>query len=155
MPYLIWKAVHVLAVIVFLGVIMTATLYIAYAARTRDPEFIEHSLQGIRGIDRWFATPAIVVLLVAGFAGAAAGKIGFLSTGWMLWSFVLLIAALASFFGGAVPPARRLATLARAGDWTAFDTGLRRLLFWGWVAILSPAAAVVLMVLKPSLPALR
>jgi hypothetical protein len=57
------------------------------------------------------------------------------------------------------PLQRRLAALARAPEnsaeaWEKYEALYRRWELWGLVAIGTPAIALVIMVLKPSLPAL-
>ena len=57
------------------------------------------------------------------------------------------------------PLQRQLAALAREStgsdqDWPQYERLYRRWEFWGLVAILTPAAALVIMVLKPPIPGL-
>lgn len=57
------------------------------------------------------------------------------------------------------PLQRKIAVLARAGgagqfDWPRYESLHRSWTIWGSVATLAPLIALVLMVLKPALPAL-
>ena len=47
----------------------------------------------------------------------------------------------------------RAAAESGTADWAGYHSLSRRWMFWGAVALLAPAAALVLMVLKPPLPA--
>ena len=55
--YLIWKLIHVTAVILFLGNIITGLFWKAHADRSRDVRFIAHTMEGIIRADRWFTIP--------------------------------------------------------------------------------------------------
>jgi len=57
------------------------------------------------------------------------------------------------------PLQRKITALARAGsagqfDWSSYESLRRSWALWGSVATLAPLVAVVLMILKPVLPAL-
>lgn len=157
MVYLGPKLVHIIAVILFLGNITTGLFWKAHADRTRDPRIIAHTLAGIIRSDRWFTIPGVVLILISGFGAAIAGRIPILSTGWILWSIVLFTISGFAFMYKVAPLQVRMRALAREGsesqtfDWERYHTLSREWEIWGLVATLAPAAAVVLMVLKPAL----
>ena len=68
--YLVLKLIHVAAVIIFLGNIITGLFWKAHADRTRDVRFIAHTMHGIIRSDRWFTIPGVVVITLAGFLAA-------------------------------------------------------------------------------------
>ena len=156
--YFIAKLFHIAAVIVFLGNITVGIFWKENADRTGDPRIMAHTLRGIIQADRWFTIPAILVLLIAGFATAGLGHIPILSTGWILWSLILFIIA-GIAFGPVSRAQRQLAALASAASGPAdLDIeGYRRLSgawkIWGLIALIAPVIALILMVLKPALPA--
>ncbi len=158
--YLLFKLLHVVAVILFLGNIITGLFWKFHAEGTRDAKIIAHTFEGITRSDRWFTMPAVFLILAAGIPAAVIGKLPILGTGWILWSIVLFtISGLA--FGMKVAPLQvEIAKLARAAeaagkmDWDRYHKLVRSWEWWGLVAVLTPGAAVVLMVLKPTLPAL-
>ena len=160
MLYLIFKFFHIAAVILFLGNIITGLFWKAHADRTRDPRVIEHTLVGIIRSDRWFTIPGVVAILIGGFGAAIVAQIPILGTGWILWSIVLFSLSGLAFSLRVAPLQTQLATLARAGvesgqfDWARYHSLSRTWELWGLFALLTPVAAVVLMVLKPTLPAL-
>ena len=155
--YLLLKLVHVAAVIVFLGNISMGLFWHAHAARTRDPQLLAHAVDGIVRSDRLFTIPGVVLIIMSGVATAMIGGYSILSTPWILWSLVLFgISGLV--FGVRVAPLQvRLRTLARVGaetghfDWGSYQRLARTWELWGAVALLTPIAALALMVLKPIL----
>lgn len=159
MPYLIFKFFHIAAVILFLGNIITGLFWKAHADRTRDPRVIEHTLLGIIRSDRWFTIPGVIAILIGGFGAAIVAQIPILGTGWILWSIVLFILSGLAFSFRVAPLQTQLAALAQAGvesgqfDWARYHSLSRTWELWGLFALLTPVAAVVLMVLKPTLPA--
>ncbi len=156
MTYLVWKLLHVIAVILFVGNITTGILWKVHADRTRNPALIAHACAGLTRSDRWFTTPGVALIIVAGIAAAIAGRLPILGTGWILWSIVLFGISGLAFMLRVAPLQRRMHAIASAGanmDWPAYETATRAWNAWGLVALVAPVAAVGLMVLKPALPA--
>lgn len=159
MGYLAWKFLHVLSAILFVGNITTGVFWAAHAAASRDLQTVGRTFEGIIRADRLFTTPGVVGLTVSGIAAAIAGGQSILGTGWILWGLVLLLISGAAFGMRVVPLQRAIAALARqpAGErdaWAEFEALYRSWKVWGAVALLTPLAAVVIMVVKPVLPAL-
>ena len=158
--YVILKLIHILAVVVFVGNIVTGAFWKGHADRSGDPRIIAQTVDGIRRSDRWFTIPGVTVLVLAGLGTAGVGHIPILSTGWILWSLVLIIIS-GIAFGAAVAPLQvKMAHLLRDGieqgsiDWTQYRALGRQWAMWGGIATLAPLIAIALMVLKPALPAL-
>ena len=157
--YLVWKVLHVIGVVLFLGNIITGVFWAYHADKTRDPRIIEHAFDGIARTDRWFTMPGVILLIVAGVAAALAGGFPILRTGWIFWGLVMLILSGLAFMFFVAPLQRKISALARAGyagkfDNARYDSLRRSWALWGSIATLAPLVAVILMVLKPSLPAL-
>ena len=158
MLYLGFKLVHIAAVILFLGNIITGLFWKMHADRTRSPQVIAHTFEGIIRSDRWFTLPSIIVILIGGFASAIVGRIPILGTGWILWSIALFTLSGLAFSFRVAPLQAKLATLARTSGGTNSLIGpatipCRGRGRGGVFALLAPVAAVVLMVFKPTLPA--
>lgn len=119
--YLLMKLLHIVAVIAFLGNIATGLFWHIHAARTRDSRLLAHTVDGIIKSDRLFTIPGLI------------------------------------FMAFVAPLQRRLLALAQAGsgprsfDYAGYASVARRWEIWGAVALLTPAAGLVLMVLKPAL----
>jgi uncharacterized membrane protein len=143
----------------FFGNIVTGLFWASRAHHSRDFRLIESTFDGIIRSDRYFTVPGVVGILVGGFAAAIQGKFPILGTGWILWSIVLFSISGVVFGVWLVPLQRRILDFAaRAEDsdeaWQVHEKMYRRWEWWGFVALITPAAAIVLMVLKPVLPGL-
>ena len=153
--YLWLKLVHVTAVIAFLGNIVTGLFWHSHAARTRDPRLLAHAMDGIIRSDRLFTIPGVAVIIASGLAAAIAGGHPILGTPWILWSLVLFSVSGLVFVLRVAPLQVRLRVLAQAGaergafDWDGYRRVARAWEAWGLVALLTPVAALALMVLKP------
>jgi uncharacterized membrane protein len=156
--YLWFKLIHVVAVIVFLGNISLGIFWKSIADRSRDPRIMAHTLRGIILADRCFTIPAIFVIVAGGVATAIAEQIPILATGWILWSITLFVIS-GIAFGPVMRAQREMESIASEGARTgAIDEARYRNFsaswnIWGMVALLAPAVAVALMILKPHLPA--
>jgi len=153
--YLAMKTLHVLAVVLFLGNIITGLFWKAHGDRTGDPRIVAHTLEGIIRSDRWFTIPGVVLIIGFGVAAAIIGRLPILGTGWIWQSIALFAVSGLAFMLQVAPLQRRLQELASVGvgggawDQAAYRRLSRRWEFWGVVAILTPLAALILMVYKP------
>jgi len=153
--YFLFKALHILAVALFLGNIVTGLFWKAHGDRTGEPRIIAHTLDGIIRSDRWFTIPGVVAIVLFGVVAAIAGHLPILGTSW-IWQSVILFVISGLAFGLQVAPLqtrlRALAQTAAAGG--AWDAALYHRLshqweLWGAVAIVTPLIALGLMVVKP------
>jgi uncharacterized membrane protein len=159
MLYLALKTLHILSVVMFLGNITTGIFWKEHADRSRDPRLIAHALAGIIGSDRLFTMPGVFGVLIGGVGAAIVGHYPLLRTGWILWGIVLFSVSGIAFGAQVAPLQARMLKLIRAGaesgtvDWESYHRLSRDWGFWGAVALLLPLVAMVVMVLKPPLPA--
>ena len=154
--YLSMKLLHIVAVIAFLGNIATGLFWHLHAARTRDPRLLAHTMGGIIRSDRLFTMPGVIVIIATGIIASIAGGFPILRTGWILWTLVLFAISGLAFMFFVAPMQRQLLALAQAGtaggfDYAGYHRRARIWEIWGAVALLTPAAGLVLMVLKPAL----
>jgi len=160
MSYLVWKLLHVLGVILFVGNITTGILWKVHADRTRNPALIAHACAGLTRSDRFFTIPGVALIVIAGIVAAITGSLPILGTGWIFWSIALLTISGLAFMLRVAPLQRRMHALAAAGaqdgrlDWPAYEVATRSWNVWGMIALTAPLVAVALMVLKPALPGL-
>lgn len=156
MLYLSLKALHVFAVVVFLGNIITGLFWHAHASRTRDAKLISHAMGGIIRSDRLFTMPGVTVILVSGVLLAIQGGYPLLRTGWILWPIILFSVSGLAFMLRVAPLQRRLLAMARAGaergdfDYTPYRKLAETWELWGAVALLTPVAALIIMTVKPA-----
>jgi len=151
--YLFLKLIHVLAVIIFLGNVITGLFWKAHADRTRNVRFIAHTMDGIIRSDRWFTIPGVVVITVAGILGAIQVGLPILGTGWILWSLIAFGLSGIAFAVRVAPLQKEIRALASNADDASFDWALYRSKslrweLWGLFATITPLIAVVLMVIK-------
>ena len=71
--YLILKSLHVLAVALFLGNIITGVFWRFHAERSRDPKYIGLTFEGISRSDRFFTIPGVLLIIVTGVWAAIEG----------------------------------------------------------------------------------
>ncbi len=151
------KLVHVIAVVMFIGNIVTGVFWHRHALRTRDPRLIAHAMDGVIRSDRLFTMPGVLVIIASGILAAIQGGLPILRTGWILWSLVLFGISGAVFMAKLGPQQRRMRDAAQAGaasgrfDLAAYERLSKQWDFWGAVATLTPLGALALMVLKPAL----
>jgi uncharacterized membrane protein len=155
--YLWLKVLHVIAVLMFLGNIVTGVFWHKHALRTRDPRLIAHTMDGVIRSDRLFTMPGVILIIASGVGAAVLGGYPLLRTGWILWSLVLFGISGAVFMARLAPLQRRMRDFAQAGaaggnfDLAAYERLSKQWDFWGAVATLAPLGALALMVLKPAL----
>ena len=159
MSYLLWKALHILSVVIFLGNIVTGLFWAAHAHGTRDLKHIAATFSGISKSDRWFTVPGVVGILVSGLAAAIKGSFPILGTPWILWAIALFSISGIIYGMWLTPLQRQIAGLAQAANssgqtWETYSSLYRRWELWGLAALLTPLGALVIMVLKPALPGL-
>jgi len=153
--YLALKLLHVSAVVMFLGNIITGLFWHAHAARTRDPRLLHHAMDGILRSDRWFTNPAAATIAVSGVLMALNAHLPILRTRWIAIGLGLFILSGLVFATRVTPLQKQLRTLARAGletgtfDHPRYEALARRWEVWGGIALLLPLAALAVMVLKP------
>lgn len=152
--YQLLKSIHVFAVVIFMGNIITGLFWKMHADGTKDRTIIAHTMRGLIRADRWFTVPGVVVITAAGILGAIQGGLPLLRTGWILWSIILFSASGVAFGWKVAPLQKRLLRMsetARDFEWTTYRSVSLQWEMWGLFAAVTPAAAVILMTWKPVL----
>lgn len=151
------KLLHILAVVMFLGNIVTGVFWHKHAVRTRNPRLIAHTMEGVIKSDRLFTVPGVVVILATGIFAAIKSGFPLLGTGWILWTLVMFGISGAVFMAKLAPLQRKLLAFAQSGavsgsfDYEAYHRMATQWDLWGAVATLTPLIGLGLMVLKPAL----
>ena len=154
--YLALKALHVLAVVIFLGNIITGLFWHAYAARTHDARMISHAMAGIILSDRYFTTPGVIGILVSGVLLAIIGGYPLLGTSWILWPIILFSVSGLIFSFRVAPLQRQLLAMSKAGaeqgnfDYEPYRKVVVVWELWGAIALLTPISALIIMTMKPA-----
>ncbi|HKB85721.1 MAG TPA: DUF2269 family protein [Ignavibacteriaceae bacterium] len=149
MAYLIFKLIHIFAVIFFLGNIVIDVFWKNHGDRSGDPKIIAHTIKGIIRADRFFTMPAVAFLILAGFGAMGIGYLPF-ETGWIMWGFIMIIISAAAFMAKVVPAQKKLLKIAETDpfDQQLYDAVSKEWNLWGSIATIAPLIAVILMVLK-------
>ena len=152
--YQVLKSIHLFAVIIFMGNIITGLFWKMHADGTRNRMIIAHTMRGLIRADRWFTVPGVVVITAAGLLAAIQGGLPLFRTGWIFWSIVLFTASGVAFAWKVAPLQKRLLIMSQGDgdlDWAAYRAASLRWELWGLFATVTPAIAVVLMTWKPAI----
>ncbi len=153
--YTALKILHVLAVVIFVGNLITGVLWKIHADQTKDPVIIRHTVAGLIRADRWFTIPGVVLILIGGFGAAVVGGLPLVRTRWILFGIILFTISGAAYMARVVPLQRRMLEVARDGvasgrlDWDKYQALTRSWNVWGTIALLAPVLALVAMIAKP------
>ncbi len=149
--YLLLKLVHIIAVVMFLGNIITGLFWMKQADKTNNAAIISFAIKGVIRSDKLFTLPGVVIITAGGIAAASHASISFTQTGWLFWPIVLFSFSGIAFMWKVAPLQKKIYKVAGSGS--AFDRPLYKSLLKEWelcglVALLTPMAALVMMVLK-------
>jgi len=153
MAYFYIKLIHIIFVIIFLGNITIGLFWKIFAEKTRDPDKIAFAFNGIIKADRYFTMPGVIGITLFGIGLAMHSKIPILGTGWILWSIILFTISGIAFMAKLVPLQKKLAAIASEKEkfnWEEYHKLSKQWDLWGYVALLAPWIATVLMVIKPN-----
>jgi len=154
MVYLFLKLFHVLFVVMFLGNITVGVFWKMFAQKSKDPDKIAFAFKGIIKADRIFTLPGVIGITIFGIGGAVHGGLPILGTGWILWSIILFVISGAAFMAKVVPLQKKIAALASDKEkfnWDEYHKLAKQWDFWGFIALITPILATVLMILKPNI----
>ncbi len=151
--YLLLKLVHVLAVIIFMGNITTGLFWMRIANQTNNLSIISFTMKGIITTDKWFTIPGVIIITAGGFSAAIEGGLPLLRTGWIFWSIVLFSLSGLIFTTKLGPLQKKILQLSKNTEAAKFNpdlyhASLKQWETWGLIALLTPLAALVMMVLK-------
>jgi uncharacterized membrane protein len=154
MDYTYFKLIHVLAVVIFLGNIITGLFWMNIAVKTKDLKIIAFTMKGIIQADRYFTIPGVVIITTGGILAAVSGHFPLFRTGWIFWSIILFSISGLVFAFKVAPLQKKIYHLTMRDessgsfDWTDFRSMYRAWDLWGLIAVLTPIAAFVMMILK-------
>ena len=154
MAYSYIKLIHIIFVIIFLGNITIGLFWKIFAEKTKDPDKIAFAFKGIIKADRYFTVSGVIGITLFGIAGAMHAGIPILGTGWILWSIILFSISGFAFMAKLVPLQKKLASLASDKEkfnWEEYHKLAKQWDIWGYIALITPWLAVILMVIKPNI----
>ncbi len=152
--YTVFKILHMLGVVLFLGNIIVTAVWKTFADRTKNPAVIGYA-QGLVTLTDWvFTLSGVILILLGGYGMAAEAGYDLRSTSWLVLGQGLFIASGVIWLAILIPIQIRQARLAHV-----FELGggipveywrlNRRWVFWGILATALPLANLYVMVAKP------
>jgi uncharacterized membrane protein len=151
--YNILKLVHIIAVILFMGNIITGLFWMKRADKTGNITTISFTIKSIIATDRVFTIPGVMIILIGGFGAAINAGIPLLRTGWIFWPIVLFAMSGIAFMWKVAPLQQKINRLTdvRSPDQfnkTLYKSYLKQWEIWGGIALLTPFIAMAMMVMK-------
>ena len=151
--YALLKLIHIIAVIIFLGNIITGLFWMRIANKTNNLSIISFTMKGIITSDKWFTIPGVIVITLGGFSAAIEGGLPLLRTGWIFWSIVLFSLSGIIFTTKLAPLQKKIFQLTEntetvKSNHDLYQASLKQWEMWGLMALLTPLTALVMMVLK-------
>lgn len=154
MEYNYLKLIHLFAVVIFLGNIITELFWMRNSVKTRDLKIIFFTINGIIKGDKYFTIPGVLVITVGGVLAATFGHFSTLHTGWIFWSIILFIISGLAYTIKVAPLQKKIhrLTLNKEAlndyEWANLNKLYKAWNFWGLVALITPLIAFVMMTLK-------
>lgn len=154
MEYSYLKLIHLIAVMLFLGNIITGLFWMHIAVKTKDLKIINFTMKGIIKADRYFTIPGVIIITAGGFLAAIYGHLPILKTGWILWSIIMFSISGLAFSFKLAPLQKKIYNLtlnketSTDFDWSNFSKVYFEWDIWGFIALITPLAAFVMMTLK-------
>lgn len=154
MDYIYFKLIHIAAVIIFLGNIITGLFWMHIAVKTNDLKIIHHTIRGIIKADRYFTIPGVIIITTAGLLAAIYGHFPIIRSGWIFWSIILFSISGITFGIKVAPLQKKIYNLtantkdSSGFDWEIFNKFYFEWDIWGLIALLTPLVAFVMMTLK-------
>ena len=152
--YLLLKVIHLLAVVAFLGNIVTGLFCMKIAVKSNNLVIMQHTAAGIIRSDKYFTIPGVIIITAGGFLAAIYAGIPLLKTGWIFWPIVLFSLS-GIFFACKVAPLqgtmrKYLDAAISNNDFekNKFNSLLHQWEFWGFLALATPVISFFMMVLK-------
>lgn len=154
MNYNYLKLLHLIPVMLFLGNIVTGLFWMRFAVKTKNVTTINFTMQSIIKLDKYFTIPGVIIITAAGILSAVYGHFPILKTGWIFWSIIMFSISGIVFGFKLIPLQKQIYNLtinketSNDFDWKNFEKKYAAWDMWGIVALLTPLAAFVMMVLK-------
>jgi uncharacterized membrane protein len=151
MEYILYKLIHLIAVMIFLGNIILGLFWMHFAVNTKDVKIINHTILGIIKADQYFTIPGVIIITLGGLMAAMAGNYPIIRTGWIFWSIVMFTVSGIAFMIKVVPLQKKMYQFTinqEVFNWNEFYKLFKAWDFWGIVALISPIIAFVFMILK-------
>jgi len=148
------KVIHLLAVVAFLGNIVTGLFWMQYARKTNDIKIIYHTAKGIIASDKLFTIPGVLIITAGGFFAAIYGGVPLLKTGWIFWSIILFTLSGVFYAYKVAPLQGKMKRVLESENYQQvlntghFDKLLKQWHLWGFMALVTPLLSFCMMIYK-------
>ncbi len=152
--YLLFKIIHLLAVVAFLGNIAIGLFWMKWAYKANNLGYLQHTVKGIIAADKIFTIPGVIVITAGGIMAAIKGGYPMLGTGWIFWSIILFTLSGIMFMAKVGPLQTKMKNYLgqsignNSYDKAQFTKYMKAWEFWGALSLLTPLLAFLLMILK-------
>lgn len=152
--YLLFKIIHLLAVVAFLGNITIGLFWMKWAFKTNNAGYLQHTVKGIIAADKIFTIPGVIVITAGGIIAAIKGGYPLLGTGWIFWSIILFSLSGIIFMAKVAPLQTKMknyleqSTGNNSYDEAQFTKYMKAWEWWGALSLITPLLAFLLMILK-------
>ena len=150
--YALFKALHIIGVVILVGNVTITAYWKVLADRTRDARLVAHAQHGVTIADWIFTLTGLI--LIGGYGAAAVASLSLTSSTWLVIGQLLFAVSGLVWLCVLVPIQIRQGRAARVltpGDTlpAQYRRDSRRWLIWGIVATVPLVAAIYVMVAKP------
>ncbi len=154
MTYFIFKILHILGVVLFLGNIIVTGVWKVMADRTGEPRTVAYAQQLVTLTDWIFTAGGVVLIIIGAYGMVLTAGLNPLGQAWLIWGQGLFIASgliwVAILIPTQIRQARAARSFAHGGPIPESYWQLnRRWVVWGIVATVLPLANLYFMVFKP------
>ena len=150
MLYLLFKFIHVLAAMVWVGGVLSFAFLNFRLIRGGDPGMIQSVAAAGRTVGMLLIGPSAALTLLTGIAAVVSGHLSFGSL-WVSWGFVAVVLSLALGASLIRITTEKLVAAATAGDAGPMAQQQRKLALWNAMNLLLLISTVGMMVFKPTL----
>ena len=154
MDYSSLKLIHILAVTIFIGNIITGLFWMRVAVKTKDLKIISFAVKGIRNGDRYLTIPCVLLVLIFGFLAARSGHFRISQNGWISWSVITFLISVIAFAIKVTPLQKKIYHFSlnkeslTDSEWKRFSNIYLTWEILGLTVLLTSLAAFIMMTLK-------
>lgn len=156
MDFLIWKFLHITAVIVFLGNIATGFYWQYHGEAQGNVKALLATFEGLHRSDQWITNPCIVLIIISGLGMGYSVGFELLFQNWLYLAYLLMAVAGLAYVLKLIPLHEEMIALLKrekfeADEWQQYRLMKRRWKRWAGTATILPFLVFGLMYFKPVL----
>lgn len=155
MDFIIWKFVHIFAVIIFLGNIATGFYWQYHGERQANHRTLLATFEGLHRSDQWITNPCIALIIISGLGMGYSVGFELLLQGWILIAYVLMVSAGLAYALKLIPLHQKIISLLDREEfndshWKEYRKMKQSWFVWAGAATIVPFVVFSLMYFKPA-----